>query len=125
MLQAIDSLHDLGRRERPAPIAPFYVIALLRTALPICLAMIAGMVGSLTVTSVLGQHDTVTLAAFAVATAVLNPRARPSRVRCAGSGRSSRPSGTSPRRPCRWCATRAGSASPRARWAPSCCSACR
>ncbi|MFB9471565.1 MATE family efflux transporter [Nonomuraea salmonea] len=49
------------------------VLTLLRAAVPLCLAMIAGMVGSLVVTSVLGQHDTVTLAAFAVVTAVLNP----------------------------------------------------
>ncbi|GAA3256147.1 MATE family efflux transporter [Nonomuraea helvata] len=49
------------------------MIALLRTAVPLFLAMIAGMVGSLVVTSVLGKHDTVTLAAFAVVTAVLNP----------------------------------------------------
>ncbi|GAA3114528.1 hypothetical protein [Nonomuraea salmonea] len=49
------------------------MLTLLRAAVPLCLAMIAGMVGSLVVTSVLGQHDTVTLAAFAVVTAVLNP----------------------------------------------------
>jgi MATE family multidrug resistance protein len=49
------------------------VIALLRAAVPLFLAMVAGMVGSLVVTSVLGKHDTVTLAAFAVVTAVLNP----------------------------------------------------
>ncbi|MEQ4717419.1 MATE family efflux transporter [Nonomuraea sp. B19D2] len=49
------------------------MIALLRTAVPLFLAMIAGTVGSLVVTSVLGKHDTVTLAAFAVVTAVLNP----------------------------------------------------
>ncbi|MFI6738737.1 MATE family efflux transporter [Nonomuraea sp. NPDC050451] len=49
------------------------MIALLRAAVPLFLAMVAGMVGSLVVTSVLGKHDTVTLAAFAVVTAVLNP----------------------------------------------------
>ncbi|MEV1171998.1 MATE family efflux transporter [Nonomuraea sp. NPDC049784] len=49
------------------------MIALLRAAVPLFLAMIAGTVGSLVVTSVLGKHDTVTLAAFAVVTAVLNP----------------------------------------------------
>ncbi|MEV0623637.1 MATE family efflux transporter [Nonomuraea sp. NPDC050404] len=49
------------------------MIALLRAAVPLFLAMIAGMVGSLVVTSVLGNHDTVTLAAFAVVTAVLTP----------------------------------------------------
>ncbi|GAB2948617.1 hypothetical protein GCM10027203_60490 [Nonomuraea fastidiosa] len=52
---------------------PSLAITLLRSAVPICLAMIAGMIGSLLVTSVLGQHDTVTLAAYAVVTAVLNP----------------------------------------------------
>ncbi|MET7331596.1 MATE family efflux transporter [Nonomuraea sp. NPDC005650] len=49
------------------------MIALLRAAVPLFLAMVAGMAGSLVVTSVLGKHDTVTLAAFAVVTAVLNP----------------------------------------------------
>ncbi|WP_433435192.1 MATE family efflux transporter [Nonomuraea sp. CA-141351] len=49
------------------------MIVLLRAAVPLFLAMIAGTVGSLVVTSVLGKHDTVTLAAFAVVTAVLNP----------------------------------------------------
>ncbi|WP_063765415.1 hypothetical protein [Nonomuraea candida] len=49
------------------------MIALLRAAVPLYLAMTAGMLGSLVVTSVLGNHDTVTLAAFAVVTAVLTP----------------------------------------------------
>ncbi|MFG1707529.1 MATE family efflux transporter [Nonomuraea sp. M3C6] len=49
------------------------MIALLRAAVPLFFAMAMGMVGSLVVTSVLGKHDTVTLAAFAVMTAVLNP----------------------------------------------------
>ncbi|PZG07624.1 MATE family efflux transporter [Nonomuraea aridisoli] len=49
------------------------MIDLLRAAVPLFLAMIAGTVGSLVVTSVLGHHDTVTLAAFALVTAVLNP----------------------------------------------------
>ncbi|MBF8191336.1 MATE family efflux transporter [Nonomuraea sp. K274] len=49
------------------------MIALLRAAVPLFFAMVMGMIGSMVVTSVLGQHDTVTLAAFAVMTAVLNP----------------------------------------------------
>ncbi|MFI6176250.1 MATE family efflux transporter [Nonomuraea sp. NPDC051191] len=49
------------------------MIVLLRAALPIFLAMVTGMVGTLVVTSVLGNHETVALAAFAVMTAVLNP----------------------------------------------------
>ncbi len=49
------------------------MIALLRAAVPLFLAMITGQLGSLVVTSVLGNHATVTLAAFAVVTAVLNP----------------------------------------------------
>ncbi|SDL19472.1 multidrug resistance protein, MATE family [Nonomuraea maritima] len=49
------------------------MISLLRASVPLLLAMIAGMVGSLIVTSVLGNHDTVTLAAFALVSAVLNP----------------------------------------------------
>ncbi|SDK52345.1 MATE family efflux transporter [Nonomuraea jiangxiensis] len=49
------------------------MIALLRSAVPLFLAMATGTIGSLVVTSVLGRHDTVTLAAFAVMTAVLNP----------------------------------------------------
>ncbi|TMR09178.1 MATE family efflux transporter [Nonomuraea turkmeniaca] len=49
------------------------MFALLRAAVPLFVAMVTGMVGSLVVTSVLGKHDTVTLAAFAVMTAVLNP----------------------------------------------------
>ncbi|SPL93196.1 putative DNA-damage-inducible protein F [[Actinomadura] parvosata subsp. kistnae] len=48
------------------------MIALLRAAVPIFLAMVAGMAGSLVVTSVLGKHDTVTLAAFAVVSSVLS-----------------------------------------------------
>ncbi|MER7503298.1 polysaccharide biosynthesis C-terminal domain-containing protein [Nonomuraea pusilla] len=47
--------------------------ALLRAAVPLFLAMVTGLAGSLVVTSALGRHDTVTLAAFAVMTAVLNP----------------------------------------------------
>ncbi|WP_327587698.1 MATE family efflux transporter [Nonomuraea sp. NBC_00507] len=49
------------------------MIVLLRAAVPLFVAMVTGTVGSLVVTSVLGRHDTVTLAAFAVMTAVLNP----------------------------------------------------
>ncbi|MEU0572198.1 matE family protein [Nonomuraea sp. NPDC005983] len=49
------------------------MIILLRSAVPLFLSMVTGMVGSLVVTSVLGRHATVTLAAFAVMTAVLNP----------------------------------------------------
>jgi MATE family multidrug resistance protein len=49
------------------------VISLLRVAAPLFLSMVTGMIGTLAVTSVLGRHDTVTLAAFAVMTAVLNP----------------------------------------------------
>ncbi|MFI6927555.1 MATE family efflux transporter [Nonomuraea spiralis] len=49
------------------------VIVLLRAAVPLFLAMVTGMVGTLVVTSVLGNHDTVALAAFAVMAAVLNP----------------------------------------------------
>ncbi|MEO3792805.1 MATE family efflux transporter [Nonomuraea sp. B10E15] len=49
------------------------MIALLRAAVPLFLAMVTGMIGSLVVTSVLGRYDTVALAAFAVMTAVLNP----------------------------------------------------
>ncbi|SEH01694.1 multidrug resistance protein, MATE family [Nonomuraea solani] len=49
------------------------MIVLLRAAVPLFLAMVMGMIGSLVVTSVLGKHDTVTLAAFAVMTAVLTP----------------------------------------------------
>ncbi|MEO3874511.1 MATE family efflux transporter [Nonomuraea sp. B12E4] len=49
------------------------MIALLRSAAPLFLAMATGTIGSLVVASVLGRHDTVTLAAFAVMTAVLNP----------------------------------------------------
>ncbi|MEV1004670.1 MATE family efflux transporter [Nonomuraea sp. NPDC050202] len=51
------------------------MIALLRAAVPIFLAMVAGTAGSLVVTSVLGNHDTVTLAAFAVVSAVLSAAA--------------------------------------------------
>ncbi|TYB58823.1 MATE family efflux transporter [Nonomuraea sp. PA05] len=51
------------------------MIALLRAAVPIFLAMVAGIVGSLIVTSVLGRHDTVTLAAFAVVSSVLTTAA--------------------------------------------------
>ncbi|UBU12783.1 MATE family efflux transporter [Nonomuraea gerenzanensis] len=51
------------------------MIALLRAAVPVFLAMVAGTAGSLIVTSVLGNHDTVTLAAFAVISAVLNAAA--------------------------------------------------
>ncbi|GAA4978288.1 MATE family multidrug resistance protein [Nonomuraea thailandensis] len=51
------------------------MIALLRAAVPLFLAMVAGTAGSLVVTSVLGNHDTVTLAAFAVISAVLNAAA--------------------------------------------------
>ncbi|MEV0350544.1 MATE family efflux transporter [Nonomuraea sp. NPDC050680] len=46
---------------------------LLRAAVPLFLSMIATTVGTLVVTSVLGRHATVTLAAFAVMSAVLNP----------------------------------------------------
>ncbi|MEV0384392.1 hypothetical protein [Nonomuraea sp. NPDC050643] len=49
------------------------MIALLRAAVPLFFAMVMGMIGALVVTSVPGRHDTVTLAAFAVMTAVLNP----------------------------------------------------
>ncbi|RVX45315.1 MATE family multidrug resistance protein [Nonomuraea polychroma] len=49
------------------------MIALLRGAVPLFVAMVTGMVGSVVVTSVLGKHDTVTLAAFAVTIAVANP----------------------------------------------------
>ncbi|MEU1388756.1 MULTISPECIES: MATE family efflux transporter [unclassified Nonomuraea] len=49
------------------------MIVLLRAALPIFLAMVTGMVGTLVITSVLGNHETVALAAFAVMTAVLTP----------------------------------------------------
>ncbi|MFI7445228.1 matE family protein [Nonomuraea indica] len=49
------------------------ITGILRTALPLFLSMVTGMLGTLVVTSVLGRHDTVTLAAFAVMTAVLNP----------------------------------------------------
>jgi multidrug resistance protein, MATE family len=49
------------------------VIALLRAAVPLFLSMASGLVGSLVVAGVLGRHATVTLAAFAVMTAVLNP----------------------------------------------------
>ncbi|MGI5285978.1 polysaccharide biosynthesis C-terminal domain-containing protein [Nonomuraea polychroma] len=49
------------------------MIALLRGAVPLFVAMVTGMVGSVVVTSVLGKHDTVTLAAFAVMIAVVNP----------------------------------------------------
>ncbi|NUS02501.1 MAG: MATE family efflux transporter, partial [Nonomuraea sp.] len=49
------------------------VIVLLRAAAPLFLAMVTGMIGSLVVTSVLGNHETVALAAFAVMTAVLSP----------------------------------------------------
>ncbi|TDE56035.1 MATE family efflux transporter [Nonomuraea mesophila] len=49
------------------------MIVLLRAAVPLFLAMVTGMIGSLVVTSVLGRYDTVALAAFAVMTAVLNP----------------------------------------------------
>lgn len=49
------------------------MIPLLRAAVPLFLSMVTGMVGSLVVASVLGRHATVTLAAFAVMTAVLNP----------------------------------------------------
>ncbi|MCF6472103.1 MATE family efflux transporter [Nonomuraea sp. MG754425] len=51
------------------------MIALLRAAVPIFLAMVAGTAGSLIVTSVLGKHDTVTLAAFAVVSSVLGAAA--------------------------------------------------
>ncbi|MGW7476969.1 MATE family efflux transporter [Nonomuraea muscovyensis] len=46
---------------------------ILRAAVPLFLSMVTGMVGTLVVTAVLGRHDTVTLAAFAVMTAVLTP----------------------------------------------------
>ncbi|MFI7454051.1 MATE family efflux transporter [Nonomuraea sp. NPDC049714] len=49
--------------------------ALLRAAVPLFLSMVTGLVGSLVVTAVLGRHATVTLAAFAVVTAVLTPAA--------------------------------------------------
>ncbi|MFC4119159.1 MATE family efflux transporter [Nonomuraea zeae] len=49
------------------------MILLLRAAVPLFLSMVMGMAGTVVVTSVLGKHDTVTLAAFAVVTAVLNP----------------------------------------------------
>ncbi|WP_156325377.1 MATE family efflux transporter [Nonomuraea sp. SBT364] len=49
------------------------VIGLFRAALPLFLSMVTGLAGSLVVTAVLGRHATVTLAAFAVMTAVLNP----------------------------------------------------
>lgn len=49
------------------------MIVLLRAAVPLFLAMVTGMMGSLVITSVLGHHDTVALAAFAVTTAVLTP----------------------------------------------------
>ena len=48
---------------------------LLRAAIPLLLSMVTGLVGSLVVTAVLGRHATVTLAAFAVVTAVLTPAA--------------------------------------------------
>ena len=48
---------------------------LLRAAIPLLLSMLTGLVGSLVVTAVLGRHATVTLAAFAVVTAVLTPAA--------------------------------------------------
>ncbi|GAA0946565.1 MATE family efflux transporter [Nonomuraea longicatena] len=51
------------------------MIALLRAAVPLFLSMASGMVGSLVVAGVLGRHATVTLAAFAVMTAVLTPAA--------------------------------------------------
>ncbi|MBN6056165.1 polysaccharide biosynthesis C-terminal domain-containing protein, partial [Nonomuraea sp. RK-328] len=46
---------------------------IIRSAVPLFLSMVTGMIGTLVVTSVLGRHATVTLAAFAVMTAVLNP----------------------------------------------------
>jgi MATE family multidrug resistance protein len=48
---------------------------LLRAAIPLFLSMVTGLAGSLVVTAVLGRHATVTLAAFAVVTAVLTPAA--------------------------------------------------
>ncbi|MEU8250778.1 MATE family efflux transporter [Nonomuraea sp. NPDC048916] len=47
--------------------------SILRAAVPLLLSMVTGMIGTLVVTSVLGRHATITLAAFAVMTAVLNP----------------------------------------------------
>ncbi|GAA2285650.1 hypothetical protein GCM10010149_34490 [Nonomuraea roseoviolacea subsp. roseoviolacea] len=46
---------------------------IIKSAIPLFLSMVTGMLGTLVVTSVLGRHATVTLAAFAVMTAVLNP----------------------------------------------------
>ncbi|MCA2228066.1 MATE family efflux transporter [Nonomuraea aurantiaca] len=46
---------------------------LLRAAVPLFLSMVTTTLGTLVVTSVLGRHATVTLAAFAVMSAVLNP----------------------------------------------------
>jgi Na+-driven multidrug efflux pump len=51
------------------------VIVLLRAAVPLFVAMVTGTVGSLVVTSVLGRHDTVTLAAFGDAVVVVRRRA--------------------------------------------------
>ncbi|WP_219468894.1 polysaccharide biosynthesis C-terminal domain-containing protein [Nonomuraea rhizosphaerae] len=46
---------------------------ILRAAVPLFLSMVTTTLGTLVVTSVLGRHATVTLAAFAVMSAVLNP----------------------------------------------------
>ncbi|NUW37432.1 hypothetical protein HTZ77_39445 [Nonomuraea sp. SMC257] len=46
---------------------------IIKSAVPLFLSMVTGMIGTLVVTSVLGRHATITLAAFAVMTAVLNP----------------------------------------------------
>ncbi len=51
------------------------MISLIRASVPLFLSMVTGLAGTLVVTSVLGRHATVTLAAFAVMTAVLNPAA--------------------------------------------------
>ncbi|MEV0148703.1 MULTISPECIES: MATE family efflux transporter [unclassified Nonomuraea] len=46
---------------------------IIRSAVPLFLSMVTSVIGTFVVTSVLGRHATVTLAAFAVMTAVLNP----------------------------------------------------
>lgn len=48
---------------------------IIRSAVPLFLSMVTSVIGTFVVTSVLGRHATVTLAAFAVMTAVLNPAA--------------------------------------------------
>ncbi|MEV4104864.1 hypothetical protein AB0J42_31875 [Nonomuraea sp. NPDC049649] len=48
---------------------------LVRASAPLFLSMVTTLLGSLVVTAMLGRHATVTLAAFAVMTAVLSPAA--------------------------------------------------